>query len=70
MADDYPKILFKREISAITRLSHNALWRMEQKNMFPRRIKIGQQRVAWIESEVREWLAARMAERFEARPVE
>ena len=66
MADDYPKILFKREISEITRLSHNALWRMEQKNMFPRRIKIGQQRVAWIESEVREWLAARMAERFDA----
>jgi prophage regulatory protein len=67
---DYPKILFKREISEITRLSHAALSQMERKNMFPRRIKIGQQRVAWIESEVREWLADRMAERNEARPVE
>lgn len=66
---DYPKILFKRDIAELTRMSPEALSRMEQKNMFPRRIKIGQQRVAWIESEVRDWLADRMSERFEAHPI-
>ena len=38
--------------------------------MFPRRIKIGRLGVARIDSDVREWLAVRMAERFEARPIE
>jgi prophage regulatory protein len=66
---DHPKILVQREVTALTRLHSVTLWRLEAKNLFPRRIKLGEKKVGWIEAEVREWLADRMAERFEARPI-
>ncbi len=67
---DHPGILLKREVLAIVRLHHDALARLEARNMFPRRIKLGLQKVGWLETEVSAWLADRMAERFEARPVD
>jgi prophage regulatory protein len=67
---DHPKILVQREVLALTRLHSVTLWRLEAKNLFPRRIKLGEKKVGWLDAEVSAWLAARMAERFEARPVE
>jgi prophage regulatory protein len=66
---DQPKILVRREVVALTRLHSVTLWRLEAKNLFPKRIKLGEKKVGWIEAEVSGWLADRMAERFEARPV-
>jgi prophage regulatory protein len=34
---------------------------------FPRPVRIGKRRVAWVQSEVSEWLAARMEERGSTR---
>jgi prophage regulatory protein len=72
MADDPTKtmILLKREVTKLTRLHDITLKRMEDKNLFPPRIRLGQRKVGWIEAEVAAWLSDRMAERFEARPVD
>ena len=43
--------------------SDTQLWRLEKKGLFPQRVKIGPNRIAWVESEVIEWLRRRMAER-------
>jgi prophage regulatory protein len=67
---EFPKILVQREVLALTRLAHDTLSRLEARNMFPRRIKIGAKKVGWIEAEVAAWLADRMAERFEAHPID
>jgi prophage regulatory protein len=39
------------------------LIRLEQDGKFPRRVKLGECRVAWIEAEVDEWIENRIAER-------
>ncbi len=41
------------------------LWRLERAGKFPRRVKLSPQRVAWIESEIDAWIAARIAARRE-----
>jgi prophage regulatory protein len=57
------KILLEDEVVALTRLHPVTIWRLERKNLFPRRIKLGTKRVGWLEREVLDWIAARMAER-------
>ena len=42
------------------------LWRLVKAKKFPRPIKIGGARYAWIEAELDEWIRARIAERDEA----
>jgi prophage regulatory protein len=37
--------------------------RLEKEGKFPRRVQVGSNRVAWLESEVEAWVAARVAER-------
>ncbi|MCK1601064.1 AlpA family phage regulatory protein [Bradyrhizobium sp. 166] len=39
------------------------LWRLERAEKFPQRVRLSAQRVAWIESEIDEWIAARIAAR-------
>ena len=57
------RILLEDEVVDITRLHPVTIWRLERKNLFPRRIKLGAKRVGWIEREVMDWIGARMAER-------
>lgn len=39
------------------------IWRREREGTFPRRVKLGGNRVAWIEDEIDAWVEARIAER-------
>jgi prophage regulatory protein len=39
------------------------LWRLEREGRFPRRVAIGENRIAWIESEIDAWLAEKAAQR-------
>lgn len=39
------------------------LWRMEQRGDFPRRVRLGGNRIAWVEAEIDQWIADRIAER-------
>ena len=39
------------------------VWRWERAGVFPRRVRIGSNTVAWPESEVAAWCEARVAER-------
>jgi prophage regulatory protein len=42
------------------------LWRLERQKRFPKRISVGRQRYAWVESEIDAWIAERIRERDEA----
>lgn len=44
-------------------LKDPTLWRWERDGLFPKRIKIGKRAVAWVESEIEEWLNSRMIAR-------
>lgn len=39
------------------------IWRLERDGKFPRRVRVSDARVAWVESEIDAYIAARIAER-------
>ena len=47
------------ECLEITGLSRTTRWRLERAGSFPRRRKISQNAVAWLESEVLAWLESK-----------
>ncbi len=52
---------FVREVECkrITGLSRSTRWRLERAGVFPKRRQISANAVAWLESEIQEWLRAR-----------
>ena len=64
--DQTDRLLGRREVERVTSLSKNALYRMLRDGAFPRQVRLGGRRVAWVECEVRDWMAARIAERDRA----
>ena len=57
---DKPRFLRRREVERRTGYSSPQLFRLEAKGEFPARVKIGDRAVAWIESEVDDWILARV----------
>jgi prophage regulatory protein len=57
------RLLSKKEVRAKVLYSPQHIQRLEDAGKFPRRVRLGQGRVGWVESEVDDWLKARIAER-------
>lgn len=58
-----PKLLFQPEVSARVGKCRASLYQYIAEGRFPKPVKIGDRRIAWVESEIDEWIAARIAER-------
>ena len=56
------QILRLPQVCAVTGLKRSMIYQLEAEQRFPNRIKIGVRAVGWIESEVRAWIAMRIAE--------
>ena len=63
MPSAVPKLVTAKELSVKIPYSAVHVWRLEQKGEFPRRIHLGGNRVAWLEAEILEWIARKLAER-------
>lgn len=59
----HDQIIRQKELQALVPYSGMHLWRLEKVGRFPRRIKLGPNRVGWSLNEVNAWLEARKAER-------
>lgn len=57
------RVLREPERARLTGRSREQCWRDERAGLFPKRIRLGPNAVGWLESEVRAWLAERIAER-------
>lgn len=57
------KMLSKRQVSELVLYSPEHIARLEAAGQFPKRLRLGHNRVGWVESEVLEWLQNRIAER-------
>ncbi len=55
------KFLLFPKVKEKVGLSRSTLWRLEKKGLFPQRRKIGINRIAWVESEIDEWINDRPA---------
>lgn len=53
------RFIREKECQATTGLSRVTRWRLERQGKFPRRRQISANSIAWLESEVREWMASR-----------
>lgn len=57
------RLLTKAQVRSITTYSFAHTARLEAEGKHPKRVKIGSGRVAYVESEILEWVQARIAER-------
>jgi prophage regulatory protein len=57
------RLITKRELCRMVPYTPQHILRLERRGKFPRRVQVGPNRVAWLESEVEAWVAARVAER-------
>jgi prophage regulatory protein len=57
------KIISQKELAIRVPYSPVQIWRLEKAGKFPRRLKLGPNRVGWVEDEVEAWLRQRMEDR-------
>ncbi len=60
------KLLRLGEVLTRVPISKSSLLRQIAERRFPRPIRVGERRVAWVEDEIAAWEKARVAERDEA----
>lgn len=53
------QFLTMKDISPLTTYTPQHIYRLERSGQFPRRVRIGPNRVAWKLSEIEKWLAER-----------
>jgi len=54
-----------KEVSNRTGLQRSAIYKRIQEGLFPHPIKIGKRASGWIDAEISEWIAGRIADRDE-----
>lgn len=59
-----PELIVADEIAQHIPYSQNQLRRLEAQGSFPKRVRIGANRVAWVRQEIDQWIQERMAERY------
>ena len=57
------RLITKSELRQIVPYTGQHILRLEKNGKFPRRIRVGANRVAWLLTEVEAWVAARVGER-------
>lgn len=58
-----PTLVWPSELSAIVPYSMNHIRRLEKAGQFPKRVRIGANRVGWVRGEIEQWVNERMGER-------
>ena len=57
------RLLSKRQVREMVLFSPQHLDRLEKAGKFPKRVRVGQNRVGWVYEEVENWLKQKVAER-------
>ena len=59
----FPSLLRSSDLATIVPYSMNHIRRLEECGQFPKRIRLGANRVGWLRSEVEQWLDDRLGGR-------
>lgn len=57
------KLLKIKDVSALTSLARATIYKYISEGGFPKQVSLGANCVAWVESEVLEWVEAKIAQR-------
>lgn len=60
MTDKKPRLINIKEVINLTSLKTTAIYTLMKKGEFPQSIKITSDRVAWLESDIEEWINAKI----------
>lgn len=56
-------LIRRKEVERLTALSRSRIYALMAAGDFPKPVQLGTMSVAWLEAEIREWIAARIAAR-------
>ncbi|MCG6340593.1 AlpA family transcriptional regulator [Vibrio fluvialis] len=59
------KLIRQKEVTEMTGVSRASVYKLMAVGRFPKSVSLGERAVAWVESEVQEWVLERIAERDE-----
>jgi len=51
------RFISRKDVVDITGLSESTIRRLQKKNMFPKSYKISSRRIAWLQSDIEEWMS-------------
>ena len=57
------KFIVLPQVQEIVPYSASHIWRLERSGHFPQRVRLGGNRVAWLQSEVNSWVESKLAAR-------
>lgn len=57
-----PRLIRRKEVQTKTGLGASSIYAMMKSGEFPQCLNLSERRVAWIESDVNQWIASRIAE--------
>jgi prophage regulatory protein len=57
------RFLMLPQVQEIVPYSASHIWRLERSGQFPQRVRLGGNRVAWLQSEVNSWVESKLAAR-------
>lgn len=60
------KFIMLPQVREIVPYSASHLWRLERAGQFPKRVRLGGNRVAWLQSEVSAWVESKLASRSDS----
>lgn len=55
-------LIRRREVERLTALSRSRLYDLMKQGLFPKPVRLGPMSVAWLETEIHEWIAERIAD--------
>ena len=55
------RLIRRKEVQAKTGLGASSIYAMMQQGTFPKAVNISERRVAWIESDIDQWISERIA---------
>ena len=57
------KLITKKQLLDMVPYTPQHILRLEKMGKFPKRVRVGENRVAWLLTEVERWIAVRVAQR-------
>jgi len=66
LSSQWPRLLKMAEVKGATSLSASSIYRLISEGRFPRQVRLSTQSVAWLESEIIDWVNKKIEQRGEA----
>ncbi|GLO60099.1 DNA-binding protein [Vibrio sp. MACH09] len=57
------RFLRLKEVIALTGLGRSSIYKFMEENTFPKTVSLGGRAVAWVESEIEDWMSERLSKR-------